>query len=222
MDRKVPIPGSFYRHFKGNIYQIKSIAFHSETGEQMVVYQSMYPPFGVWVRPLSLFLEPVDRKKYPAATQNYRFQEIVYQNQMPCFAGKREGTSASASTAGNVSSEKEAADGIVRDNSAQNQSITDAQLRDIIMSGQTQRRLEGRLPQEEIAERGFMILLDAQSFRERRHIFVELRPYWSDRLLHNIAVSLDIALEEGTLQQHYESVLHCLEAFEKYEGGRLR
>ena len=41
-------------------------------------------------------------------------------------------------------------------------------------------------------------------------------------LLMNIAVALDIVLEDGTAEEQYDSILHCLDALEHYEGGRLR
>ena len=48
-----------YRHFKGNEYEVIAIAKHSETLEDMVVYQALYGDFGIWVRPLSLWNEEV-------------------------------------------------------------------------------------------------------------------------------------------------------------------
>mgnify|MGYP001054117007 CR=1 FL=1 len=67
-----------YRHFKGNEYQVLGIARHSETLEELVVYRALYGDGGLWIRPLAMFLSPVDREKYPDAQQNERFalQEI--------------------------------------------------------------------------------------------------------------------------------------------------
>ena len=50
-----------YRHFKGGEYQVQGIATHSETGEKLVVYTPLYGEGGLWVRPLSMFLETVER-----------------------------------------------------------------------------------------------------------------------------------------------------------------
>ena len=55
-----PKPG-VYRHFKGNLYRLVSLATHSETLEPMVVYQALYGERGLWVRPLSMWAEAVDR-----------------------------------------------------------------------------------------------------------------------------------------------------------------
>ena len=50
-----------YRHFKGMEYLVLHLAKHSETLEEMVVYQALYGERGIWVRPLSMFLEEVER-----------------------------------------------------------------------------------------------------------------------------------------------------------------
>lgn len=70
------VPGDIVRHFKGNRYEILFIAKDSETMEDMVVYRALYGERGVWVRPLAMFLSPVDREKYPNADQAYRFEKV--------------------------------------------------------------------------------------------------------------------------------------------------
>ncbi|MEL7564871.1 MAG: DUF1653 domain-containing protein [Dehalobacterium sp.] len=52
--------GKKYRHFKGKEYLVLHIAKHSETMEEMVVYQALYGEMGIWVRPLEMFLEQVN------------------------------------------------------------------------------------------------------------------------------------------------------------------
>ena len=53
--------GKYYRHFKGNVYCVLHIAKHSETLEDIVVYQAMYGERGIWVRPLTMFEEVIER-----------------------------------------------------------------------------------------------------------------------------------------------------------------
>ena len=53
-----------YRHFKGMEYEVLGIARHSETEEPMVVYRALYGEGGLWVRPLSMWEELVDRDGY--------------------------------------------------------------------------------------------------------------------------------------------------------------
>lgn len=59
MKRNIKI-GKKYRHFKGNEYLVLHLAKHSETLEDIVVYQPLYGEMGIWVRPLDMFLEQVE------------------------------------------------------------------------------------------------------------------------------------------------------------------
>ncbi len=54
--------GKRYRHYKGNMYLVLHIARHTETMEELVVYQALYGERGIWVRPLAMFLEQVEVK----------------------------------------------------------------------------------------------------------------------------------------------------------------
>ena len=51
-----------YRHFKGNEYEVIAIAKHSETMEDLVVYRALYGDKGLWVRPVEMFLETVEKE----------------------------------------------------------------------------------------------------------------------------------------------------------------
>jgi hypothetical protein len=48
-----------YQHYKGNYYQVIGIARHSETLEEIVVYQALYGDYGLWVRPFSMFTQAI-------------------------------------------------------------------------------------------------------------------------------------------------------------------
>ncbi|MCL2401689.1 MAG: DUF1653 domain-containing protein [Oscillospiraceae bacterium] len=53
------IPLGIYRHYKGNLYEVIGFAKHSETLEDMVIYQALYGERGTWVRPLSMWDNPI-------------------------------------------------------------------------------------------------------------------------------------------------------------------
>ena len=48
-----------YRHYKGALYEVVDVARHSETLEYMVIYRALYGDFGLWIRPLAMFVEDV-------------------------------------------------------------------------------------------------------------------------------------------------------------------
>ncbi|MGE5458969.1 MAG: DUF1653 domain-containing protein [Methanobacterium sp.] len=64
--------GKKYRHYKGNEYLVLHLARHTETMEPLVVYQALYGDFGIWVRPLDMFLEQVEINH----TMVNRFEEV--------------------------------------------------------------------------------------------------------------------------------------------------
>jgi hypothetical protein len=60
-----------YRHYKGNNYEVLGVARHSETEEALVVYRCLYGDYGLWVRPLAMFMETVaiEGQKKPRFTR---------------------------------------------------------------------------------------------------------------------------------------------------------
>ena len=77
--------GDIVQHFKREwvspetseyLYKVLAFAQHTETGEKLVIYQGMYPPFKICARPYDMFMSEVDREKYPKIRQKYRFEKI--------------------------------------------------------------------------------------------------------------------------------------------------
>ena len=67
-----------------------------------------------------------------------------------------------------------------------------------------------------------MSFLDAETYEEKRQLLIAMRPRITDRLIDDIAVSLDVIVEEGDLEKRFRSLLYCVSKLDEYEVNRLR
>ncbi len=192
--RPNPKPQEMYRHFKGNIYQIRCLAKHSETGEMMVVYQAMYDTFQIYVRPLAMFMEEVDFEKYPDARQQYRF-ELLQDSEL--VSGSR--------AAEEPVSGSQAVEEPVKESDAGPEGTEGAE----------------EMQQLNI-DPLVMEFLEADTYEQRLNILAALRGRITDEMINTMAMAVDLEIKEGDVEERYEELKNCLLTFEKYECNRLR
>lgn len=66
---------SIFKHFKGNLYAIYTIAKDSEDLKDIVVYKAIDKD-EVWIRDAKMFFSKVDKQKYPNVKEKYRFEKV--------------------------------------------------------------------------------------------------------------------------------------------------
>ncbi len=163
-----PRPGELYLHFKQKLYQVITVATHSESGEPLVVYQALYGSFQTYARPLAMFVGLVDEGKYPNVGQKYRSQLVE---------PERDGA-------------------------------------------QAEKQPKALEPVRTIEEK-MMAFFDARTMQEKYEILLDMREGITDRLINNMAVVLDVVIEEGPLDQRYEELKNCVRTFQRYEVERM-
>ena len=194
---QIPQAGEIYQHFKGKLYRIVTLATHTETGEQLVIYQALYGEFQVFARPLSMFLEKVDAKKYPDAAGKDRFMWIP----MAEAAAVPQPVPASSENP-------------VEPRPAAMPSENPVESRPAAASSES--------PVEPQPDPGLLAFLDADSYEEKLEVFASLEGKVDLHMLNAIAASLDLELSEGSLEEQYDTLKSCLMTLERYECNRLR
>ena len=188
-----PKPGERYMHFKKKLYQVITIAEHSETQEPLVIYQALYGNFKVYARPLAMFLSPVDTEKYPDAGQLYRFQIVTDDETIPeglptAATGSPINGSQTALPTGTPAAETSA--------DSDNAELS---------------------PEDKL-----MAFFYSETMDEKYKLLLDMRNDVTDRMINNMAVVLDVVIEEGPLDQRYEELKTCVRTFRRYETSRLR
>ncbi len=205
----IPQANQIYRHFKGNLYRVITVAEHTESKEQLVIYQALYGEFKVYARPLTMFMSEVDREKYPNVTQKNRFEPVEQLVE---------------TVAAPVNAELKMVEEIVRQ-----QSETDAREEIVREQSETDTREEtiSESSSVETTEEAVTIdplleaYLDTDSYREKLNILHGLQHRITENMLLTMAVVIDFELPEGDVQTKYEALNDCLLTKEKYECNRI-
>lgn len=218
----IPRPHEIYRHFKGNLYQVTAIAEHTETGEQLVVYQALYGDFKTYARPLAMFTERLDREKYPDAGQMFRFelqgpdavrQRVESGQEKPLSFGEETVTRPEGMgeyTAGTVVPDNRGRASVGSASAGDFESIMDEESAD------------GQASDEIALDPLVMEFLDSDTYEQRLNILAGLHHRITDEMITTMAIACDVEINDGELEERYEALKNCLLTLERYECNRLR
>lgn len=197
---RIPKSGELYRHFKNKLYQVVGVAAHSETGEQLVIYQALYGDFKLYARPLEMFTSEVDHEKYPDVAQKYRFEKVGRGEPQP------EGVKSASQNVSNFVEEN-----------AQEQPQAYANEDRNEKTEPVRRNWAGKTAEEKLTE-----FFDTDDLEMRYNILVSLKGELNDLMINNMAVVLDVVIPDGDADTRYEELKRCIRTKQRYENSRLR
>ena len=188
----IPQANQIYKHFKGNLYKIVTVATHTETEEELVIYQALYGDFKIYARPLSMFMEEVDRVKYPNVTQKMRFELVEQLVAAPVAAP------------------------VVADVVEEKVVVPETSVEDAVVE-----TVEAEETEELMLDPLVEAYLDTDSYREKINILHGLYHRITEDMLTTMAIVIDFELPEGDVQAKYDALNDCLLTKEKYECNRM-
>lgn len=185
-----------YRHFKGNLYKIITVAVHTETEEELVIYQALYGDFEVYARPLSMFMSEVDHEKYPEVAQKMRFEPV--EQMVQAVAAPEQVSDLCAEKVVDVKVEEK------KETLSENESE------------------EAEEYGEEVTIDPLLeAYLDTDSYREKLNVLHGLQHRITEHMLNTMAIVIDFELPEGDIRTKYDALNDCLLTKEKYECNRI-
>ena len=212
-----PIPQEIYRHFKGKLYQIVTIAQHSETGEELVVYQALYGDFKVYCRPLDMFTSKVDRTKYPDVSQEYRFELV---SSLPEKDDKisQENDLSSVKKSSTVDRSAEVSQSVRQPDISKTASV-DSISEDVVYDN-TDKSIEEEA--ETLNLHPLVVkFLDASETADRLSILSQMSQIITNDMIDIMAMAIDVQIDEGDVYQRFDDLKTCLVMKQRYEATRL-
>lgn len=217
---RTPRPQEIYRHFKGRLYQVLTLARHSETGEVLVVYQALYGDYAVFARPLSMFCSEVDAVKYPGAMQKERFQLWKGSEEAHAlFAGESPVTGNRETRAKQPEEDRQ-----TREKQPEEVRQTRAMQPDGIFS-QKEKPAE---PSVQVAEEEVQLdprllrFLDANRMEEKMEILDSMQGDVTDEMIDIMAISLDTEIVSGEASERIAALRETIQMRLRFESSRLR
>lgn len=202
---RIPKPGEFYRDIENRLYQIITMAKHTETGEELVVYQALYGVYPITAAPLLLFNRRVDETEHPRAEQEYWFEPVKF------LTGKRTGNK-------DFSPEEEPEEYFDEEGDAfEDVRFEELSEDELLPSSVTESERNGSTAIEWLEK-----FLDAESYEKQLEVLNQMRGKVGKRELDSICLVLGIPASSGDEDSQIFNIKKHLETRMRYDNRRLR
>lgn len=202
---RIPKPGEFYRDIENRLYQIITMAKHTETGEELVVYQALYGVYPIAAAPLLLFNRRVDETAHPRAEQEYWFEPVKF------LAGKRAGNK-------DFLPEEEPEEYFDEEGDTfEDVSFEELSEDESPQSSVTESERNGSTAIEWLEK-----FLDAESYEKQLEVLAQMRGKVGKRELDSICLVLGIPASLGDEDSQILNIKKHLETRMRYDNRRLR
>ncbi|MDD5866388.1 MAG: DUF1653 domain-containing protein [Lachnospiraceae bacterium] len=221
MPQGSPKAGEFYLHFKKKLYQVLTIATHSETREQLVIYQALYGNYGVYARPYDMFISEVDHAKYPEVKEKYRFT----------FLSPKDLAELTGAALQERTEEKP------EENTEEKPEEQSEEKSEVYTGEKPEEKPEVRSEESEEAEKGsdpsdesfgvdplLLEFLDEENFGKKYKILEEMEEEGSinDTLIDNMAASIDVVIPDGPVDDRFSHLKYAVSKRMQFETERFR
>ena len=196
---RIPAAGDFYRHFKGGVYQVLTLASLESDGTALVIYQALYGKCSVYARPLSEFVSLIDKKKYPGVEATYRFEKIRRDELPGALERLAAGNAGVKPAAASLNNEEESE-----------------------RKEQTDSKPAWKSAPIPSADSDLMRFLDAETTDEKYEVLSEIESRITEKVMNSIEVSMDIVGVEGSLSDRIDYVKKQLRTQSRFDTTRLR
>lgn len=202
---RIPKPGEFYRDIENRLYQIITMAKHTEIGEELVVYQALYGVYPIVAAPLLLFNRRVDETAHPRAEQEYWFEPVKF------LAGKRAGNK-------DFLPEEEPEEYFDEEGDTfEDVTFEELSEDESPQSSVTESERNGSTAIEWLEK-----FLDAESYEKQLEVLAQMRGKVGKRELDSICLVLGIPASSGDEDSQILNIKKHLETRMRFDNRRLR
>lgn len=220
-----PKPFEVYRHFKGNLYQIITLAEDTEAGNQLVVYQGLYSPFKVYARPLSMFMEKLDPAKYPDAAQGYRFElvsDTTQEDSLSVSQGKSDNGTVPAPEKTPITLEEKETIAVAPEISVRTADISTITSEESSAPALAVSEENGNNNAGAQVNQDLLRFLDAREAEEKLDILFRIHPRLTSDMLTAMELSQGMEPQESwSIEERYKHIQADIITKQKYEQRRL-